>query len=120
MSATIKSLGVAALLLSGLACVVTPEPIPMNEAGGGFDSMVLVADGSADLMAGLDLMPPGGDTVEPAPDIGPVPFDASPPDLTMDGGPTEVGPPEGGPGEGGPQEAGPPEAGPPPDLGQTG
>lgn len=115
----IRSLGMAMMLLSGLACVVTPEPIPLNEAGGGFDSAILLGDASAaDLMEGLDIMPPGGDAVPP-PDISMAPLDAHP-DLTMEGGPTEVGPPEAG-GEGGPQEAGPGEAG-PEDLGrgQTG
>jgi hypothetical protein len=113
INAAIRTLGVTMLLLSGLACVVTPEPIPLNEAGGGYDVSILQGDASADLMAGFDAMPPSGDIVVHLPDTGAPPDAAS--DLTLDGAPTETGPPEGGPGEGGPQEAGPA-----PDLGHGG
>lgn len=113
MNAAIRAAGVAALLLVAQACVVTPEPIPLFEASPGYDAAVLGSDTSADLMEGIDVLPPANDAVQPPPpDLGPAPLDASP-DGAVDGGPTEIGPPEGGP-----QEAGPIEAGSPSDLGQ--
>jgi hypothetical protein len=108
-----RTLGLVALLCCGLACVVTPEPIPVGQdAGGGvFDGTIWKGDmgSTPDSFAPLDLMPqpppPEGDS--PMGDALPTPADGALDGPDADGGgPLEAGQ-EGGPPEGGPLELGP-------------
>lgn len=120
LSKTVRSMAVAALLFSGLACAVTPEPIPAGQdAGVGFDGIPWQGDmgSSADAIIALDMMsppdvmpPPGGDG--PEGDAQPTPVDG-----TLDAPRADGAPAEGGL-EGGPPEAGPLEVGPAADLTQ--
>jgi hypothetical protein len=124
VTVAIRCTALTALVLCGLACVVTPEPIPGQPDAGWW------ADGSDNLpdsSVALDLQPPWGVdlpvTSAPDADLGYTAVDAAEDQrledgLTGDGligdgltgdGLTGDGLTEGGPGEGGPQEAGPPD-----------
>lgn len=117
MTSIFRSLGLCALLCCGLACVVTPEPIPVGQdAGGGvFDAIWKGDMGSAPDSLALDLIP---QPPPPEGDASPIVVDGAPDGAGADGpleGGLEGGPIEGGPPEGG-LESGPFELGPTTDL----